>query len=158
MNQDFRVSVGFLNHRKTIALRRQLKDQGVVALLGLWSHTAAQNWSGELAGYTTEDIARVAGWKGKSEKLVDALVACGFLEDLPDGGYRIHDWVIWNDYATKADERVAKARKAAHTRYNGADSSRASSNAMSSVQVGCPLPPDTPEITTRYRKAVGGKI
>ena len=32
MNQDFRVSVGFLNHRKTIALQRELKDQGIVAL------------------------------------------------------------------------------------------------------------------------------
>lgn len=158
MNQDFRVSVGFLNHRKTIALRRQLKDKGIVALLGLWSHTAAHNWSGELAGYTTEDIARVAGWKGKSEKLVDALMACGFLEVLPEGGYRIHDWTIWNDYATKADERIAKARKAAHTRYNRVDSGCAPINAMSSVQVRCPLPPETPEIITRYEKVVGGKF
>jgi hypothetical protein len=158
MNQDFRVSVGFLTHRKTIALQRQLKHSGVVGLISLWSHTAAHNWSGDLSGYTADDIARVAGWKGKPAKFVDALIECGFLDVLSEGGYRIHDWSIWNDYATKADERVAKARKAAYIRHNGVDSDHASSNAVSSVQAGYPLPPETPEITTRYKKATGGKV
>jgi hypothetical protein len=158
MNQDFRVSVSFLNHRKTIALRRQLKEKGIVALLSLWSHTAAHNWSGDLAGYTEEDIAREAGWKGKSAKFVDVLVACGFLEELPEGGYRIHDWADWNDYATKAVERVTKARKAAQIRHHGTDLGRAHSHAPSSVQARRPLPPDTPEITTRYKKVAGGKV
>lgn len=162
MNQDFRVSVGFLSHRKTISLRRQLKEAGIVGLLGLWSHAAAHNWLGDYVGFTPDDIARAAGWRGRPTKFVDTLVECGFLDTLPEGGYRIHDWHQWNEYATQAEERVAKARRAAQIRHSKGDSNvaggDAKSNASSTSFAARSLPPSTPEETTRYVRAGGGRI
>lgn len=52
---------------------------------------------GMLMGYSAKEIESIAGWWGKSGDCVQALVKCGFLEELKDvagifTGYRVHQW------------------------------------------------------------------
>ena len=40
MNSDIRLSIGFLDHPKTVKLQRQLGEAGVLSLLRLWLWSA----------------------------------------------------------------------------------------------------------------------
>jgi hypothetical protein len=58
-------------------------------------------------------LANAAAWPARdAQRFTDALVRSGFIDQLEDGGYVLHDWF---DYAGKLNEQRARnrARKAA---------------------------------------------
>ena len=114
MNEDIRLKVGFLKHRKTQKLRRRLGDGGVLALMGLWDY-AALNHSDGLLPFDAEDIGYAADWTGEGD-LAGVLVEVGFLERV-SGGYRLHDWARHQPWAAASGIRVARAKKAAAARW-----------------------------------------
>ena len=88
MNKDFRVSVSFQDHPKTIKLKARKGPEGVLCLLRLWSFAAQYRPTGFLPD-TVEDLALAARCE---EPVVEAMIEVGFLVAV-DGGHEIHDWV-----------------------------------------------------------------
>lgn len=129
MNKDFRVSVGFMAHPKTHKLRRKAGDIAVLNLLQLWSFVAMNRPDGNLSGLDVDDIEIAAGWAGEPGAFVDTLSALGFLDGEP-GAFRVHDWMDHNDYAAKAEERSAKAKKGAEAKWAKARESKPLAGSM----------------------------
>lgn len=117
MNSDIRIAVTFKGHRKRKRLRLALGPGATDHLLDLWITTALNRPSGVLTGMDETDIALDAGWEGDPAVFVKALLDCGFLERDEDGTFRLHDWEEHQSWACKADERTAKAKKAADARW-----------------------------------------
>ena len=66
-------------------------DPEVIAvglLVCLWSWACQNAHSGDLSDCSYRTIANAARWKKSPEKLVNALLACGFL----DTDMKLHDW------------------------------------------------------------------
>ena len=153
MNTDIRLAVSFRGHRKRKRLRLLLGSGSTDYLIDLWLATATNHPSGILQGMDETDIALEAGWDGEPQKLVSALMECGFLEKAENGSYFLHDWEEHQIWAIHAEQRRAKAKKAAHARWNadGETSNAASmpdayaSGAGSNAPSPSPIPsPDEP--------------
>ena len=85
---------GGIENVKTIGLARALKIErwGAVGILeSMWHWTARVAPTGALAGYEADDISAAIGWKKDGNKLFDALVATGWLDEC-DGGVIVHAW------------------------------------------------------------------
>ncbi|MDF1551907.1 MAG: hypothetical protein P1P84_02540 [Deferrisomatales bacterium] len=85
-------------------------------LVGLWCEVAEQCPTGDLVSWSNQDIADAAGWDGDEDSFVAALVDAKFLDGNPFA-YRVHDWAEHQSYVCGAPVRIAKARKAAETRW-----------------------------------------
>lgn len=129
MNNDIRLSTGFYSHPKTIKLIRIVGAEGVLCLQRLWIWSAQNRADGNLAGFEDEDIEIAACWSGGCGEFVQALAKLRFL-DGDTGAYALHGWGEHQGYVTQEAERIARAKKAANTRW-GKTTSDASSNAQS---------------------------
>lgn len=109
MNSDIRLSVDFWDHPKTIKLERRLGVEGVKALLVLWCWAAVARPDGVMAGMDVEGIEIAAKWDGEEGALVETFIALAWL-DVTESGYALHDWLTWQPWASKAEERSEKAR------------------------------------------------
>ena len=159
MNHDFRITVGFFFHPKTLRLQSELGDSGILALIRLWEHTATHRWDGVLMEYTPRMIGDVVRWAGNPRRLVNVLVDIGFLDKV-DGGYLVHDWPDHNPYCTEVERRIDQARKAARVRWGGDATSNAAinagSNAGSNAKSICPRP-DPPVKPNRKPRGIKGE-
>lgn len=97
-------------HPKTKRLARLL-GVSIPAAVGhlhfLWWWALDFAPDGILDKYDSYDIAEAMAWDGDEEKLLDALIDCGYIDVLEDHGWVIHDW---GEYAGKLLERRAKDR------------------------------------------------
>lgn len=109
-------------HPKTLALAQALKisrRETVGILIDLWTWgLSCADADGGLKGMDEAGIALALDWPvKKSTSLVKAFVQCGWLDDLGNSKYRLHDW---QDYTSKLSEkrkdaeRKRRARKAAN--------------------------------------------
>lgn len=76
-------------------LMRRLKEsqRGIVGLLELlWCGTAKQCPQGDIGRFPDEDIAELVDWDGDPSELVEALVACGWLDRSAEHRLIVHDW------------------------------------------------------------------
>lgn len=135
MNKDFRLSVGFISHPKTVKLRRRIGSDGVLSLIALYGFTAQNKPDGRLADMSDEDVAIAAGWDGEPAVFISALMECRFLDDC-DGHFAVHDWAMHNGWAANAQARSEQSRSAAEQRWERkrAMPNRADSNAVSTDQ------------------------
>lgn len=117
---DMRLSLDFVDHRKTKKLQRRLGAAAVLALITLWSRAGDRRTDGDLSGMSNEDIAIDAGWDGDPDVFVRELVDVGWL-DGESGAYRIHDWDEEQPWLSGAEERANKARHAALVKAGKAD-------------------------------------
>lgn len=79
-------------------------------LIGLWTWASVNAYDGDLGGVSSRAIAKACGWKKDADKLVDALVACGWLDD----DYKIHDWEEYAElYINRIDYQREQNRKKA---------------------------------------------
>lgn len=145
LNSDIRISIGFLDHPKTIKLRRQLGWEGFESLLRLWCWAAQYRSDGLLSDMTDEDIEIAAQWSGEPGMLVAVLVALR-LVDKNECSFSLHDWEEHNGWAAHAKDRSEKARKAAAAKWNKEKNatSNASSNAKSNAWSIAPSPSPSP--------------
>ena len=59
----------------------------------LWCHAAKHHADdGRLDGYTAAEVEQLVGWTGPAGELVAAMVSLHFIDELPTGGYAIHNW------------------------------------------------------------------
>lgn len=111
MIEDIRLSVSFIDDRKTVKLRKKLGDIGLYYLLKLWSNAAKKRSDGTLVGWDAEDVAIEAGFtEGDHEKFVSTLVEIGFLEVDSDKNYVIHDWLEHQGWVAGSKKRSDKGR------------------------------------------------
>jgi len=132
MADDFRVKVGFLNHPKTLKLKRRLGGDGVLAFLQLWEFCTTARTDGALVGLDDEDIELAARWGGKPGAFVEALVAVRYL-DGEEGTRQVHEWSEHQAYVVRQCDRNATASANAYARWH-----RAGRHAVV-PRAGCPL-------------------
>lgn len=86
-------------------------DPEVVAvglLVCLWSWACQNAHSGDLSDCSYRTIANAARWKKSPEKLVNALLACGFL----DTDMKLHDWEEYAElFINREEYRKEQNRK-----------------------------------------------
>lgn len=119
-----KVQTNLPSHPKIFALAEELGVDSRLLLpeiiatgiiINLWTWALTNQPDGDLNGVSNRAIARICGWLGKPDKLVDALVVCGFI----DADRRIHDWeeytLLYNDAEeqnkAKTRERVQRYRE-----------------------------------------------
>lgn len=86
-------------------------DPEVVAvglLVCLWSWACQNAYNGDLSGVGYRTIANAARWKKSPEKLVNALISCGFLDD----DMKLHDWEEYAElFINRADYQREQAKE-----------------------------------------------
>ena len=118
MSSDIRLAISFRGHRKRKRLRLLLGPGSTDYLIDLWIATAMNHPNGILEGMDETDIALEAGWEGEdAQKLVFALLECGFLEKNESGTYLLHDWEDHQGYVIHSEQRKTQARNAAAARW-----------------------------------------
>ena len=109
MNKDIRISLGFLDHPKTIKLKRILGSESIECLLRLWSFAAQYKPSGKFNSLTEEDLEIASQWHGESGKFLSTLKTIGLIEK-NGGELELHDWIDHNPYVIGTDDRSNIAR------------------------------------------------
>jgi hypothetical protein len=117
VNKDFRVAVSLPTHPKSIKLMRRCGDRAFYCLIRFWAYVAQNRPAGDLSGLDADDIEIAAGWTGQCSELYQALLELRFIEKT-ESGLMVHDWDDHNGYASHAEDRAEKARKAAEKRWN----------------------------------------
>ena len=160
MNKDIRVSLGFLDHPKTIKLERRLGWPGIKSLMRLWFFCAENRPEGDLSGMDAEEIEIAAKWNGKAGLFVSTLEELKWLDRRDETGFLIHDWPDHEGYVIHSRARMEKARKAAEVRWTrkrgGPDDGleKAAGDAKTQISIAsgiapsmveqCPLPSPSP--------------
>lgn len=117
MNNDYRLSVTFTDHPKTIKLTRLLGADAVVCLLRLFGWTAQYKPDGIFKNTSIEDLEIAAKWEGAPNVFIECLIDVGFM-DIKRGVYSLHDWKEHNPFAYHAKSRSNKAKRAAKARWS----------------------------------------
>lgn len=146
MNSDIRISIGFLDHPKTIKLKKELGWEGIESLMRLWFFVAQYKPDGVLSHMDAEEVEIASKWNGRPGLFVSTAQKLRLL-DHDDGTFSLHDWDEHNSYCIHAMDRKEQARKAAEKRWkmrfknapSNADSN-APSNAPSPAPVPSPVP------------------
>lgn len=142
-------------HPKTLALAQALKvsrREAVGILIDLWTWgLSCADEDGSLKSIGgDEGIALALDWPAKKAgTLVEAFVACGWLDKLDEGKYRLHDWP---DYTSKLSEKRKDAERKRRERRRGQSGEKPSKRPDLSAP--CPQyvhgqSADSPILTTR---------
>ena len=97
------------NHPKLKRLARKLSisDASAIGHLHLfWWWALDYAPGGSLNGHDHLDIAIGAGWEGDEHELIDALIDCGFVDNID--GLKVHDW---DEYGGQYQEKLTKDRE-----------------------------------------------
>ena len=114
---DLRLDADVFEHFKIERLRRKLGDSGVIALLRLWCYARKFRPSGELTGMDDESVAIGAKWTGDATQFISALSELILIEKSVAGHWRIHDWIVTNEWAAGSEGRSRHAKKLNHQRW-----------------------------------------
>lgn len=111
------IDLDYFDHPKTLMLEAELGGHRATLIpIKLWRHVGKYHSDdGYLKGYTPAAIAKAVHFDHRdSEKLVEALLKCRFLEKKKEG-YQVHDWSAHNGHLALFRER---AKIAAEARWN----------------------------------------
>ncbi len=133
MNTDIRLSVGFLDHFKTLKLKRELGWDAIESLLRLWFFAAQCKPDGILSSMDADDIETAAKWPGRPGCFLAALLKFRWM-DCSNGVYALHDWADHNAFCVHAIERRDRAKRAAEMRWRKRNPFDAVSNAQSNAK------------------------
>lgn len=77
-------------------------------LIGLWTWAAVNAYDGNLNGVAPRTIARACNWKKNPDKLIAALVKCGWIDE----DMKIHDWAEYAElYINRLDYQREQAKE-----------------------------------------------
>lgn len=121
MTKDIRLSIGFLDHPKTIKIQRMLGSDGVLSLVRLWAFAAQYKPDGVLSGMDADDIEIASKWNGMQGALLTALLTHKWVDEKIDESgsktYLLHDWEDHQGYVCHSENRSKQAKRAAETRW-----------------------------------------
>lgn len=90
------IDEGFDTHRKTLALCRILSNpEGGMFMFRLWKWACRSSPDGNLGGTEAADLEEIVRFRGPAGAFYAAAVAVGFIDELPGGERRLHDWRDW---------------------------------------------------------------
>jgi hypothetical protein len=139
---DLNLDLNYFDHPKTRRLTGLLGRGSEVLPIKLWAYTGRLHAeTGELAGYTPEEVEACVGWWGKSGEMVSAMLRepCQFLQALPDGnGYEVVGFLEHQGHISAFKTR---AKAAAESRWGVAGKRHATSNAKRTRKQ-CPNQPN----------------
>jgi hypothetical protein len=115
MSLYVRVNCNFFTHRKTRRLKNKLGTDAFWIPPRLWAYAADNHPDGILADYSADELAEAIGYTGDADRMLQALLEGGFLDENP---LRIHDWVDYNGYHKVFAERAKAAAEARWRRAN----------------------------------------
>lgn len=107
------IEVGLPDHPKVGRLSRRLqvdRSQALAIVVRLLCWTGIQKENGHLNGTEPEDLADVCHWAGDPNRLVEALVGSGWLDQEADG-LCVHGWMDRQGRVLRAREREAERRQ-----------------------------------------------
>lgn len=105
------------NHHKTKQLIKYLGPHSFLALIDLWFYARSYRPDGDLSGLSNEQIAISANWDEDPDVFVRILLNVGFIDQLPNGQYVLHEWAQHQPHIAYMAERTAHAKKAAEVRW-----------------------------------------
>ena len=111
---DIRLATDFFDHPKTLMLQADHGAEAVLSLQRIWCWAATNRSKGILRGLDKKRLMIIARC---SEAVIDSMIKEGFI-DHKKNIYSLHNWKKNQSYAFYAEERSAKARKAAKARYS----------------------------------------
>jgi len=121
VTKDIRLSIGFLDHPKTIKIQRTLGSDGVLSLIRLWAFAAQYKPDGILTGMDADDIEIASKWNGMQGALLTALLTHKWVDERIDESgsktYLLHDWEDHQGYVCHSENRSKQAKRAAETRW-----------------------------------------
>ena len=121
MTKDIRLSIGFLDHPKTIKIQRTLGSDGILSLIRLWAFSAQYKPDGVLTGMDADDIEIASKWNGMQGALLTALLTHKWVDEKVDEDgsktYVLHDWEDHQGYVCHSEDRSKQAKRAAETRW-----------------------------------------
>ena len=110
------IYTNLLSHPKTgrlvdaLGLKSPNVEPEVIAagmLVSLWTWAAQNAYHGDLSACSDRTIAKACAWKKESQKLVQALQECGWMD-----GKQIHDWDEYAElYISAQDNQREKTRE-----------------------------------------------
>ena len=115
--KDIRLSLGFLDHPKTIRLKRLLGWDGIESLIRLWFFAAQYKPDGCLEGMVLEDIEIAAKWSGDFGLFVNTIDNLNWLEK-KNGCYWLHDWEQHNGWVAHSNQRTERAKRGAAAKWD----------------------------------------
>jgi len=87
------IDEGYHTHRKTLAVQRLMQMQEADTYpIRLWQWACRSAPDGNLTGMEAYDVEVALRYRLLDGKLYAALVTAGFIDELPDGTKRIHNW------------------------------------------------------------------
>jgi hypothetical protein len=101
---------GILEHEKTLMLADQLgiMEPFAVGILEVfWQWVAKYHPQGDITGVRPRLMASAIRYRDDADTLWLALIACGFIDDLYDGRFIVHDW---SDHAENSVHKYLKDR------------------------------------------------
>jgi len=121
------LDIDYFDHLKTVRLIGLLGKGSEVLPIRLWCRVAKfHGETGELAGYSAQEIESLVGWCGKPGEMIGTMVKTGFLEQT-ENGYRIPGWKDKQGHIAAYHERGRKAAVARWAKLKGDATSNASS-------------------------------
>lgn len=124
----FRVDVDLVGHPKVYALAEALgvsDNEALGVIVRLWAYTMRYAARGRLAPGARPALERACLVRGQPE-VVPQLVRSGWLDELGDGGWEVHDWDEHQGAAVaKAEKDAERKRERRFRRGDGAETARA---------------------------------
>lgn len=146
MGSYLNLDMGFPTHPKTIRLTGLLGRGAEVTLIRLWCYCGMYHrGNGELTGYSELEVESIVGWWGKTGEYIPALLKCRWLEPLPEGGWKCHDWVEHQGHLEALHLRAKHAANSRWARLKGGGAPEdAPSNATGNAPGNAPAVPSRP--------------
>lgn len=121
------LDLQYFSHPKTVRLVGILGESAALLPLKIWCYVGQFHCdNGHLEGYSIQEIESIAGWKGESGMMIDAMLKDGIsLLEKIDGGYKVHDWL---EHAGHLKAFKKRAKTAAKKRWNSYATSIAKRN------------------------------
>ena len=115
----------YLEHPKTKRLRKEFGRSSEMVPIRLWLHCSKYHEKdGILNGYKVSELKLICDWCGNMPSLLSGLVAIGFLDDLGEGNYKVHDWEETQGHIVAFKERGKKANEIRWGKYREAQNER----------------------------------
>jgi hypothetical protein len=88
------IDEGFPTHRKTLRYCALLQNPDAGwHLVRLWQWACRSAPTGDMTGMEAYDVEMLIGYRLLDGKAFGALISAGWIDRLPDGGLRIHNWM-----------------------------------------------------------------
>lgn len=144
------VDENYFENIKTKRLKLRLGPIADLIPLRLWCHAAKHcPEDGVFKGYSSEELAMVAGYDGDASSMLAALLEFGFLVKVNNTSYKIHQWEEHQGHIISFKRRgKANAQK----RW-GLNTKNASSNASSNADSNAPTRLTIPTKLTKEHSA-----